>query len=72
LTLFVLRHLGDIRSNPPRLVFRGQLGRRTLAGLLIRKIGAKGGENSRVNLPKRLVKRLARKAALARWRKYTT
>jgi hypothetical protein len=36
------------------------------------KIGRKGGENSRVNLGKRLRKQLARKAALARWGKDTT
>jgi hypothetical protein len=35
----------------------------------LQKIGRKGGENSRVNLSKRLRKQLARKAALARWRK---
>jgi hypothetical protein len=35
----------------------------------LRKIGAKGGENSRKFLSKRLVKRLARKAANARWKK---
>ena len=35
----------------------------------LRKIGRKGGENSRANLPKRLVKQLARKAAAARWGK---
>ena len=35
----------------------------------LRKIGAKGGQNSRKYLGKRLVKRLARKAAAARWRK---
>jgi hypothetical protein len=35
----------------------------------LRKIGAKGGENSRKYLGKRLVKRLARKAAAARWKK---
>ena len=35
----------------------------------LRKIGAKGGKNSRKYLGKRLVKRLARKAALARWRR---
>ena len=33
----------------------------------LRKIGAKGGENSRKYLGKRLVKRLARRAANARW-----
>jgi hypothetical protein len=38
----------------------------------LQKIGRKGGENSRMNLPKRLVKQLARKAALARWRKDAT
>ena len=37
----------------------------------LRKIGAKGGANSRKYLGKRLVKQLARKAALARWRKDT-
>jgi hypothetical protein len=36
------------------------------------KIGRKGGENSRVNLGKRLRKQLARRAAAARWRKGTT
>ena len=35
----------------------------------LRKIGAKGGENSRKYLGKRLVKQLARKAAAARWTK---
>ena len=35
----------------------------------LRKIGAKGGENSRKYLGKRLVKQLARKAAAARWKK---
>jgi hypothetical protein len=35
----------------------------------LQKIGRKGGENSRVNLSKRLRKQLARKAALARWGK---
>jgi len=35
----------------------------------LRKIGAKGGENSRKYLGKRLVKQLARKAAAARWGK---
>jgi len=35
----------------------------------VRKIGAKGGENSRKYLGKRLVKQLARKAAAARWKK---
>jgi hypothetical protein len=35
----------------------------------LRKIGAKGGKNSRKNLGKRLVKHLARKAANARWKK---
>jgi hypothetical protein len=35
----------------------------------LRKIGAKGGENSRKYLGKRLVKQLARKAANARWQK---
>jgi len=35
----------------------------------LRKIGAKGGENSRKYLGKRLVKQLARRAAAARWRK---
>ena len=35
----------------------------------LRKIGAKGGENSRKFLSKRLVKRLAGKAANARWKK---
>jgi len=34
----------------------------------LRKIGAKGGENSRKFLGKRLVKQLARKAAAARWK----
>ena len=38
----------------------------------LRKIGRKGGENSRVNLSKRLRKQLARKAALARWGKGAT
>jgi hypothetical protein len=38
----------------------------------LQKIGRKGGENSRVNLGKRLRKQLARKAALARWRKDAT
>jgi hypothetical protein len=38
----------------------------------LRKIGRKGGENSRVNLSKRLRRQLARKAALARWGKDTT
>jgi hypothetical protein len=33
----------------------------------LQKIGRLGGANSRKNLPKRLVKRLARKAAAARW-----
>ena len=33
----------------------------------LRKIGAKGGENSRKYLGKRLVKQLARRAANARW-----
>jgi hypothetical protein len=33
----------------------------------LQKIGRKGGENSRKYLGKRLVKQLARKAALARW-----
>ena len=35
----------------------------------LRKIGAKGGENSRKYLGKRLIKQLARKAANARWQK---
>jgi hypothetical protein len=35
----------------------------------LQKIGRKGGENSRVNLGKRLRKQLARKAAAARWKK---
>ena len=35
----------------------------------LRKIGAKGGENSRKYLGKRLVKQLARRAAAARWQK---
>jgi hypothetical protein len=35
----------------------------------LKKIGAKGGENSRKYLGKRLVKQLAQKAANARWRK---
>jgi hypothetical protein len=35
----------------------------------LQKIGRKGGENSRVNLGKRLRKQLARKAANARWQK---
>ena len=38
----------------------------------LRKIGAKGGENSRKYLGKRLVKQLARKAAAARWQKATS
>jgi hypothetical protein len=38
----------------------------------LQKIGRKGGENSRVNLSKRLRKQLARKAALARWGKGAT
>ena len=33
----------------------------------LQKIGRKGGENSRKYLGKRMVKQLARKAALARW-----
>jgi hypothetical protein len=33
----------------------------------LRKIGKKGGENSRKYLGKRLVKQLARRAANARW-----
>ena len=40
-----------------------------LTTLFLRKIGAKGGENSRKYLSKRLVKQLARGAALARWQK---
>jgi hypothetical protein len=44
----------------------------SLTGTFMAKIRKKGGQNSRKYLPKRLVKRLARKAALARWRKYTT
>jgi hypothetical protein len=36
------------------------------------KIGRKGGENSRVNLSKRLRKQLAREAANARWKKGAT
>jgi hypothetical protein len=35
----------------------------------LQKIGRKGGENSRVNLSKRLRKQLARRAAAARWKK---
>jgi hypothetical protein len=35
----------------------------------LQKIGRKGGANSRKYLPKRLARRLARKAAAARWRK---
>jgi hypothetical protein len=38
----------------------------------LKKIGRKGGENSRMNLSKRLRKQLARKAALARWGKGAT
>jgi hypothetical protein len=38
----------------------------------LRKIGAKGGENSRKYLGKRLVKQLARKAANARWKNGTS
>jgi hypothetical protein len=38
----------------------------------LQKIGRNGGENSRVNLSKRLRKQLARKAAFARWRKSAT
>jgi hypothetical protein len=56
-------------SLPPRnasfvrsVAVHGHLTTRFLA-----KIGRKGGENSRKYLGKRLVKQLARKAALARW-----
>jgi hypothetical protein len=35
----------------------------------LRKIGAKGGTNSRKNLPKRVSRALARNAAMARWAK---
>ena len=38
-----------------------------LTSNFMRKIRKKGGENSRKYLPKRLVKRLAKKAAAARW-----
>ena len=40
-----------------------------LSGRHMAKIRKKGGENSRKYLGKRLVKQLARKAALARWQK---
>lgn len=35
----------------------------------LRKIGAKGGANSRANMSKRAARKLARKAAAARWSK---
>ena len=41
----------------------------SLTGTFMAKIRKKGGENSRKYLPKRLVKRLARRAAAARWAK---
>ena len=41
----------------------------SLSRNFMQKIRKKGGENSRKYLPKRLVKQLARKAALARWAK---
>ena len=41
----------------------------SLTTRFLQKIGRKGGENSRVNLGKRLRKQLARKAAAARWGK---
>jgi hypothetical protein len=44
----------------------------SLTDRFMQKIRKKGGQNSRKYLPKRLVKQLARKAALARWRKGAT
>jgi hypothetical protein len=43
-----------------------------LSSRFMQSIRKKGGQNSRKYLPKRLVKQLARKAALARWRKGAT
>jgi hypothetical protein len=43
-----------------------------LTRTFMQKIRKKGGQNSRKYLPKRLVKQLARKAALARWGKGAT
>jgi hypothetical protein len=41
----------------------------SLTGTFMAKIRKKGGENSRKYLPRRLVKKLARRAAAARWAK---
>ena len=66
------------RQTTPRMAQYARPGMRAgsvqifLSSRFMQAIHKKGGQNSRKYLPKRLVKQLARKAALARWGKGAT